>query len=60
MISEQQLHHMYQSWCQGQDDPDRDWSYFVEWAAKWNNTTGDQIMKVLQGTYWFKIPKNFN
>ena len=47
---------MYQAWCQGQDDPVRDWSHFVEWAAKWNNTTGDQIMKVLQTTYWFDKP----
>jgi hypothetical protein len=51
------LHHMYQAWCQEQEDPERDWSYFVELAAKWNNTTGDQVMKVLQTTYWFKMRK---
>lgn len=56
MIDARTLHHMYQAWCQGQDDPERDWSHFVEWAAKWNGTTGDQVMKVLQTTYWFKKP----
>ena len=48
---------MYQSWCQGIDDPARDWSFFVEWAAKLNGTTGDEIMRVLQTTYWFKKPE---
>jgi hypothetical protein len=51
------LHHMYQAWCQEQEDPERDWSHFVEWAAKWNNTTGDHVMRVLQTTYWFKMRK---
>lgn len=60
MISESQLRHMYQSWCQGQEDPDRDWSYFVESAARWCNTNGDEIIKVLQTTYWFKMPDKLN
>lgn len=58
MIDQRSLHHMYQAWCQGQEDPTRDWSYFVDHAAKWNNTTGDKIIQVLQSTYWFKMPKN--
>jgi hypothetical protein len=57
MISEHQLHHMYQAWLQGQEDPERDWSYFVESAAHWCNTTGDEVIKVLQTTYWFKKPE---
>ena len=57
MISEQQLHHMYQSWIQGQEDPVRDWSYFVESAARWCNTSGDEIIKVLQTTHWFTKPE---
>ena len=56
MIDARTLHHMYQAWCQGQEDPERDWSYFVEHAAKWTGATGDQIMQVLQTTYWFKKP----
>jgi hypothetical protein len=58
MIDKNSLHHMYQAWCQGQDDPARDWSYFVEWAAKWNNTTSDKIIRVLQTTHWFTTPNN--
>jgi hypothetical protein len=50
------LQHMYQAWAQGQEDATRDWVNFVEWAAKWNNTTGDNIMRILQTTYWFKKP----
>lgn len=48
------LHHMYQAWCQGQEDPERDWSYFVEMVARMYNTTGDRVMQILQTTYWFK------
>jgi hypothetical protein len=51
------LHHQYQAWSQGLDDPERDWSYFVEWAAKMNNTSQDNVMRVLQTTYWFKKPE---
>ncbi len=57
MINANHLYHMYQSWCQGIDDPSREWSFFVEWAAKMNGTTGDEIMRVLQTTYWFKKPE---
>jgi len=60
MISEKHLYHMYQSWCQGQEDPARDWSYFVEAAARWNDTSGDKIMQILQRTHWFKVHQNFN
>jgi len=51
------LQHMYQAWASGQEDAERDWYHFVEWAARLNNTTGDAVMRVLQTTYWFNIPK---
>jgi hypothetical protein len=53
-MNERDLHHMYQAWMQGNEHHVRDWADFVEWAAKWHNTTGDAIMRVLQRTYWFK------
>jgi len=56
-MNERQLFEMYQSWQQGQEDYIRDWYDFVEWAAEWNNTTGDQVMKILQTTHWFKKPE---
>lgn len=39
---------------QGNDHYIRDWADFVEWAAKWNNTTADAIMRELQKYHWFK------
>ena len=51
---ESELHKMYQAWQQGNDHYGRDWANFVEWAARWNNTTGDVIMRELQKYYWFK------
>lgn len=57
MIDARTLHHMYQAWCQGQDDPVRDWSHFIEWSAMMTGASGDQVMKVLQTTYWFKKPE---
>ncbi len=49
-----ELHKMYQAWQQGNDNYVYDWARFVEWAAQWNNTTGDAIMRELQTCYWFK------
>jgi hypothetical protein len=54
MMGETELFKMYQAWMQGNDHYVRDWSYFVEYAAKWNQTTGDVVMKQLQKYYWFK------
>ena len=51
---ESELHKMYQAWQQGNEHYIRDWANFVESAARWNNTTGDVIMKELQKYYWFK------
>jgi hypothetical protein len=55
-MDERHLHHMYQAWCQGQEDPCRDWSYFVEWVSRLSGVSGDRIMQILQTTYWFKRP----
>jgi hypothetical protein len=52
--NEQELLKMYQAWQQDNDHYVRDWSFFVEYAAKWCNTTGDVIMRELQKYYWFK------
>ena len=49
-----ELHRMYQAWQQGNENYVRDWAEFVEYAARWNQTTGDVIMRQLQRCYWFK------
>ena len=51
---ESELHRMYQAWQQGNEHYIRDWADFVECAARWNNTSGDVIMRELQKYYWFK------
>jgi hypothetical protein len=51
---ESELQKMYQAWMQGNQNYVRDWSNFVECAAKWNNTTGDVIMRELQKYSWFE------
>lgn len=53
-MNERELHHMYQAWIQGQQDYANKWFDFVEYAAKWHKTTGDEVMRVLQTTYWFQ------
>ena len=50
------LQHMYQAWQQGNDRYVQDWANFVEWAAKLNNTSNDNIMRELQTCRWFKRP----
>ena len=49
-----ELHRMYQAWQQGNDNYVRDWVRFVEWAASWNNTTSEEVLKQLEKCYWFK------
>lgn len=53
-MNETQLHHMYQAWQQGNEHYIRDWSFFVEFASKKLNTSGDRVMQVLQRCHWFK------
>ena len=54
MINPSELQKMYQAWQQGNEHYAKDWYYFVEWAARHNNTNGDVIMRELQKHYWFK------
>lgn len=54
MLDARTLQHMYQSWMQGNNQYVRDWYNFVELAAKYNNTTCDNIMRELQKYYWFE------
>jgi hypothetical protein len=54
MMTETELQRMYQAWQQGNEHYVRDWVDFLEWAAKWNQTTGDAMMRELQKYYWFK------
>lgn len=56
-MNETQLQHIYQAWQQGNEHYERDWSYFVEYAAKHTGTSGDKVMQVLQRCYWFKYRK---
>jgi hypothetical protein len=51
---ESELQRMYQAWMQGNQNYIRDWANFVECAARWNNTTGDVIMRELQKYSWFE------
>ena len=51
---ESELQRMYQAWMQGNEHYIRDWANFVEWAAKWNQTTGDAVMRELQKYQWFR------
>lgn len=53
-MNSNELFKMYQAWMQGNDNYVRDWSEFVEWAAEWNKTTADNVMRELQKHYWFK------
>lgn len=52
-MNSSQLHHIYQAWRQDNENYERDWSYFVEYAAKTLNTSGDKVMQVLQRCHWF-------
>ena len=50
---ERELQHMYQAWQQGNSDYINNWAKFVELAAKQTGRRADEIMSVLQKTYWF-------
>ena len=58
MISEYQLQHMHQAWQQGNENTHSDYSYFVEYAARQLNTSGDKIVQVLQRCHWFSFPSD--
>ena len=60
MMSDTELYKMYQAWQQGNEHYERDWINFVEWAASWNQTTADVVIRELQKHYWFKMPEENN
>ena len=52
-MMERQLQHIYQAWQQGNEDYKKNWSYFVEYAARELNIPGDQVMQILMRCDWF-------
>lgn len=56
-MHEIELRQMYQAWQQGNENYVRDWVNFVEWAAYWNKTTADAVMRELQRCHWFEKPE---
>ena len=54
MLSETELRRMYHIWQQGDEYYVYHWIEFVEHAAKQFNTTGDEVMRILQKCYWFR------
>jgi hypothetical protein len=57
MMSQFELHKMYQAWQQGNDNYVRDWAKFVEWAARWNSETTELMKLELEKCPWFVRPK---
>lgn len=53
MMNSSEIFKMYQAWQQDNEHYARDWIYFVEWAARFNNTTCDEVIRELQKHYWF-------
>jgi hypothetical protein len=54
MMNGNELQKVYQAWQQGNEHYVKDWVYFVEWAARLNNTTADVVLRELQKHYWFE------
>ena len=54
-MDERTLQHMHQAWQQGNDNYERDWKRFVEFASSILCTPKDDIMVILQRCRWFKI-----
>ena len=49
-----ELQKMYQAWMQDNENYIRDWYNFVEWAARWNNTSAERVLSQLNTCRWFK------
>ena len=45
---------MYQAWIQENSNYIQEWYDFVIWAAKWNRTTTDDMLKQLENCKWFE------
>jgi len=50
---QRELQHMYQQWCQGNDDYEFRWVDFVEMAARYFRLPESEILRELQKHYWF-------
>lgn len=53
-MAQAELYRMYQAWQQGNENYIRDWYNFVEWSARWNNTSAEKMLTALQDCKWFK------
>ena len=54
MIDKRFLEIMYQQWIQGNDYYSNQWMDFAEIAARYNQTTVEEILKILETCRWFK------
>jgi hypothetical protein len=48
-----ELQHMYQQWCQGNEDYNFRWLDFVEMAARYFKQPESEVIRELQKHYWF-------
>jgi hypothetical protein len=48
-----ELQKMYQAWQQGNENYVRDWYAFVEWAARLNRQSTEQVLAQLNTCRWF-------
>jgi hypothetical protein len=53
-MNERLLQQMYQQWQQGNEQYAKDWSIFVLKVAENYQTTGDEVMRMLQKYHWFE------
>ena len=54
MMFHSELEKMYQAWQQGNSQFVHDWAYFVQYAARWNKVSYEEMLQVLQQCKWFK------
>ena len=54
MLNSYYLKNIYDQWRQDNDAYAERWLDFVEMIAKEYNTTGDEVMRVLQTCMWFR------
>ena len=52
---EKHLHHMYQQWCQGNEDYMYRYMDFAKFAAGHNHMNVDAMLNELQKYSWFKV-----
>lgn len=54
MLNSYQLKQIYDAWCSDNEAYVERWIDFVELIAKEFDTTGDEVMRVLQTCRWFR------